>query len=55
MNEKWHRENEMGDNPSLEARIAWHLEHVKNCGCQPIPGSIRAEIRKRKRKQLVEA
>jgi hypothetical protein len=31
----------------MERRIEWHLEHVRVCGCAPIPASVLAEIRAR--------
>jgi len=38
----------MPKNPSIEQRIQWHLEHLKNCNCRnDIPEKLKAEMRKR--------
>ena len=47
LNKKWHEENVLGTNQSLEKRITWHLEHEKHCNCRKMPESIRKEIQKR--------
>jgi hypothetical protein len=38
----------MPDHPTLEQRIAWHIEHYKHCRCREIPDSLMSEIKKRK-------
>ncbi len=48
INKKWHKENRMPNNPSLEDRVVWHLEHQKNCSCRPIPEELLAEMKKKK-------
>lgn len=40
LNSKWHLNNSMPKNPTLEQRIAWHRQHKKNCSCRPIPKSL---------------
>ncbi len=47
INEEWHLQNKMPKNPTLEQRIKWHLEHVKNCGCRKIEGKLAVEMKKR--------
>ncbi len=47
MNTAWHNGHPMPKNPTLDQRIAWHLDHAKNCGCRPIAGKIRDEMLKR--------
>ncbi len=47
INAAWHNANRMPKNPTLDQRIAWHIEHAKHCGCRPIAGKIRDEILKR--------
>ena len=47
INAAWHEAHPMPKNPTLDQRIAWHLDHAKNCGCRPIAGKIRDEILKR--------
>ena len=37
----------MVNNPTLEERIQWHLEHSRHCGCRPLGGKILEEIKKR--------
>jgi len=48
LNKEWHLTNRMPKNATIEERIAWHLEHSKNCGCRPIPDKLKAEIKTRK-------
>jgi hypothetical protein len=47
INAAWHRANRMPRNPSLDQRVAWHLEHARNCGCRAISGAMRDEILRR--------
>ena len=47
MNKNWHSAHPMPKNANDEARIAWHLEHVKNCGCRPVPKGVVALMEKR--------
>lgn len=37
----------MPKNPSLDQRIAWHLDHVQNCACRGVPPKLLEEMRKR--------
>ena len=46
-NKLWHAENRMPTNPTSEQRIAWHLEHAKNCQCRPVPAGVAALMRAR--------
>jgi len=46
LNEKWHNENVMPKNPTMEQRVKWHMEHAKNCGCREMPKSVQEEIAK---------
>jgi len=48
LNKEWHLGHRMPKNATIEDRIAWHLEHSKNCGCRPIPEKLKEEIKKRK-------
>ena len=34
VNAEWHKLNKMGENPTPAKRLAWHLEHSKNCRCR---------------------
>jgi hypothetical protein len=47
LNAEWHNANPMPKRPTLEQRIAWHIEHQKNCSCRPVPAGLRDELRKR--------
>jgi hypothetical protein len=47
INKEWHLANKMPLNATLDQRIQWHLEHVKNCKCRPLGGKILEEIKKR--------
>lgn len=51
MNKLWHEMHLMPRAASMEERLAWHLEHAKNCGCRPLPGGIRALIEDMRLKQ----
>jgi hypothetical protein len=37
----------MPKNPTIHDRIAWHIEHQKQCACRPIPARLIEEIRAR--------
>ncbi len=47
INAAWHDANPMPKNPTLDQRIAWHIEHAKHCGCRPIAGKLRDAMLKR--------
>lgn len=47
INKTWHEQHKMPQNPSFEQRVAWHLEHQKNCSCRPISGKLAEEMKKR--------
>jgi hypothetical protein len=40
INAAWHKRHPMPRNPSVEQRIAWHLEHGEQCACRPIPPKL---------------
>jgi hypothetical protein len=40
INKEWHEINKMPQNASDEQRIAWHLEHSRNCSCRSIPSGV---------------
>ncbi|MBS1600875.1 MAG: hypothetical protein JST75_21825 [Bacteroidetes bacterium] len=52
LNKEWHLAHPMPKNPTLDQRIAWHVEHQKNCACRKITGKLKAEMQKRKIKVL---
>jgi hypothetical protein len=47
INKEWHLKNKMPKNADIEQRIAWHIEHQKNCSCRKISGKLAEEIKKR--------
>jgi hypothetical protein len=47
LNKTWHEAHRMPKNPTLEQRLAWHVEHARNCACRFMPESIKAELKKR--------
>ena len=49
INAAWHKEHRMPGNATIEQRIEWHLEHLKNCRCRPdLPVGLKEEMKKRK-------
>jgi hypothetical protein len=44
INAEWHRNNRMPENATDQQRITWHLAHARECGCRPIPDSIKQLI-----------
>lgn len=47
INENWHRAHPMPAKATVEDRIAWHVAHIANCGCRPIPRGVKQEIARR--------
>lgn len=47
MNKAWHEAHPMPKNPTLDQRVAWHVEHSQNCGCRDLPESVKAELERR--------
>ena len=48
LNKEWHLTHPMPKNPTLEQRIAWHIDHAKHCACRPIPENLKDEMERRK-------
>lgn len=46
LNKEWHEKNRMPQNPSVDERLQWHLQHAKHCACRPIPPKLLAAIKK---------
>ena len=42
LNAEWHKAHKMPKNPTIQQRLAWHIEHAKHCGCRPIPAKLLA-------------
>ncbi len=43
----WHLKNKMPENPTLDQRVEWHVEHARNCSCRKLEGKILEEINRR--------
>lgn len=49
INKEWHLAHPMPPHATIEQRIQWHIEHLKNCGCRKdIPEKLKEEMKKRK-------
>lgn len=46
-NREWHSKNKMPANATFEQRVKWHLAHVKNCQCRPIPAKLLEEMKQK--------
>lgn len=46
LNREWHLAHVMPKHATFEQRVAWHLEHKKNCACRPIPEKLAQEMKK---------
>ncbi len=53
VNKDWHIKNKMPSNATMNQRIQWHADHARECGCAPIPPSIRLKMAERKPKLVV--
>jgi len=49
INAEWHKANRMPQNPTLEERINWHIDHAKNCQCRPMPEKLLKIVKERER------
>ena len=47
INAEWHRTHPMPTKPTLDQRIAWHLDHATHCGCRAITGKLKEEFERR--------
>jgi hypothetical protein len=48
INAEWHKANKIPARSTLDQRVAWHLAHLKACGCRTnLPASISAELKRR--------
>ena len=44
---EWHSKNRLPDNPTLDERVRWHIEHARRCACNPSDGDILEELKKK--------
>ena len=48
INAEWHQANRMPKKPSFEERVAWHVEHLRNCSCRTeLPTRLAEQMRER--------
>ncbi len=47
INAEWHNAHKMPKNPTVDQRIAWHVEHAKNCACREMPPKLKELIESR--------
>ena len=45
LNREWHRAHRMPEKATRGERVAWHAEHLVECGCRPVPQALAAEVR----------
>ena len=47
INKEWHLKNIMPKNAKFEERVKWHLAHIKNCQCRPMPQKLLDEMKEK--------
>ena len=48
INAAWHKQHRIPKHATLEERIKWHSEHLKNCACRTdFPPKLKMEMKKR--------
>lgn len=52
VNISWHKKNPIPKG-MIEDKIQWHVNHARECGCRPIPDSIKQKLSQRKPKLIV--
>jgi len=45
MNKEWHVKHPMPPKATLQQRIEWHREHMKQCACREVPKSLLPYLR----------
>lgn len=53
INKDWHKKNPMPRKATSNQKIQWHVDHVRECGCRPIPPKIIEKMKERKPKLVV--
>ena len=46
LNKEWHLGHPMPPKPTEAQRLAWHIEHAKNCQCHPMPAKLVEKLKK---------
>ena len=44
INKEWHEAHPMPEKATITQRIEWHLEHLKNCNCRPMPEKLKTQM-----------
>jgi hypothetical protein len=47
INTEWHSKNTLPENPTLDQRVKWSIEHARHCACGAADGEILDELKKR--------
>jgi hypothetical protein len=47
INAEWHSKNKLPENPTLDQRVKWHIEHARHCSCHAADDDILEELKKR--------
>jgi hypothetical protein len=47
INHEWHSKNILPENPTLDRRVKWHIEHARHCSCGAVDEKILEEVKKR--------
>lgn len=53
INKTWHLANRMPKNTTLNQKIQWHIDHMRECGCREIPSKIKEKMNERKPRLVV--
>jgi hypothetical protein len=46
LNKEWHKAHPMPAKPTEAQRLAWHVEHAKNCACHKMPAKLADKLQK---------
>ncbi len=46
-NTEWHSKHRLPNNPTLDQRVKWHMEHARRCPCPSLDEDILDELKKR--------
>jgi hypothetical protein len=47
INTAWHSRNRLPEDPTLDQKIKWHIEHARHCSCRSFDPEILEELKKR--------
>jgi hypothetical protein len=46
-NDEWHSKNKISENPTIDQRVRWHIEHARHCPCHYVDDEILEEVKNR--------